>query len=74
VESGETCDPKSSCPTSCDDNNACTTDQMTGSRGNCNVACSHTAITACIGGDGCCPTECTSDIDSDCPPPDGSAP
>ncbi len=72
VEKGETCDPKSSCPTTCDDGIACTVDQMTGSRANCNVACSHTAITTCVGGDGCCPAGCNANTDSDCSPTCGN--
>ena len=68
VEPGETCDPKSSCPTSCNEGNACIIDQMTGSSANCNVACSHTAITTCVGGDGCCPAGCNANTDSDCSP------
>jgi hypothetical protein len=66
VESGETCDPPSSCPTSCDDGNACTVDQLTGTAQNCNVACSHSAISTCESGDGCCPTGCDSTTDTDC--------
>ena len=66
VESGETCDPPSSCPQSCDDDDACTEDLMTGSAANCNVACSHTQIAACAGGDGCCPAGCSANSDSDC--------
>ncbi len=72
VEKGETCDPKSSCPTSCNDNIACTTDQMTGSSATCNVACTHTAITTCVPGDGCCPAGCNANNDSDCPPTCGN--
>ncbi len=67
VQSGETCDPPASCPTNCDDGNACTIDQVTGNAENCNVACSHNAITTCAAGDGCCPTGCTGDADNDCP-------
>ncbi len=66
VEPNETCDPPSSCPNSCDDGNACTADQMTGSAAKCNVTCSHTAIVSCASGDGCCPAGCTSANDSDC--------
>jgi len=72
VEGGETCDPKSTCPTTCDDGNACTIDRMTGSRANCNVACSHTAITTCVSGDGCCPAGCNANNDSDCTPKCGN--
>jgi hypothetical protein len=66
VDAGETCDPASSCPASCDDNDACTVDQMTGSAANCNASCSNTAITACTPSDGCCPAGCTAPTDSDC--------
>ncbi len=68
VSTGETCDPPSSCPTSCDDHNSCTTDTMTGSAATCNVSCSHQAITQCVNGDGCCPAGCTTKNDSDCAP------
>ena len=66
VEAGETCDPPSSCPTDCDDGNACTGDTMTGSAANCNVACSNVAIVSCADGDGCCPTGCDTASDIDC--------
>src|SRR5262252_6275973 len=52
------------CPTSCDDQMACTTDSLTGS--GCQQQCVHGAITACQGGDGCCPSTCTTGNDSDC--------
>lgn len=66
VDPGETCDPPGSCPTACDDGNACTIDQKTGSADNCNVACSNTAITACASGDGCCAPGCDAATDDDC--------
>jgi hypothetical protein len=66
VETGETCDPPSDCPTSCDDGDACTRNQLTGSAQNCNATCSTTPITACSSGDGCCPTACESSGDTDC--------
>ena len=72
VEPGETCDPASSCPTSCNDGNVCTVDQLTGSSANCNVACSHTSITTCTSGDGCCPAGCNANTDSDCSPTCGN--
>jgi hypothetical protein len=67
VEAGETCDPPSSCPTICSADNACTTAQLIGSASSCNAICSHTAITTCLSGDGCCPANCTANTDSDCP-------
>ncbi len=66
VEMGETCDPKPSCPTSCDDSNACTTDTLTGSRASCTSACQNTPVTMCIDGDGCCPAACDVTTDDDC--------
>ena len=66
VEAGETCDPPASCPADCDDGDACTLDLTTGSAANCNLDCSHDAITACSGGDACCPPGCDSGSDADC--------
>ena len=68
VEPNETCDPPASCQPSCDDGDACTVDVRTGSEFNCNVACSYTNVRTCIDDDGCCPTPCTADSDSDCVP------
>jgi hypothetical protein len=69
IGAGETCDPPSTCPTSCpDDGDPCTAEQLTGDPSSCNVACRHLPITACSGakGDSCCPSGCTSASDSDC--------
>jgi uncharacterized protein YkwD len=66
VDPGETCDPVSSCPTSCDDGNACTVDRAMGSAAMCTASCSNTAIAACTAGDGCCPAGCTTATDGDC--------
>ena len=55
IETGETCDPPGSCVTSCDDNDACTTNVLSGSALTCDSACSYPAITVCVA-DGCCPT------------------
>src|SRR5215831_3729850 len=52
------------CPTSCDDQNACTIDSLNGT--GCQQECVHGAITACQAGDGCCPSTCTAANDSDC--------
>jgi hypothetical protein len=62
----ETCDPPSTCATTCADMNACTIDNLTGSAANCNVECSHQAITQCQSADGCCPSGCTIGNDTDC--------
>ncbi len=63
TEPGETCDP---CPTSCDDSNTCTEDNLTGSAATCDVACANPPITLCADGDGCCPNACDELTDTDC--------
>jgi hypothetical protein len=72
VSTGETCDPPSSCPTSCDDANKCTIDTLTGSAATCNVNCRHQAVTQCVNGDGCCPSGCSANNDNDCAPTCGN--
>ena len=64
VEPGETCDQN--CPTTCDDQDACTTDTMTGSATACTLQCTNTPVTSCVSGDGCCPPGCNANNDSDC--------
>ncbi len=66
TEPGETCDPIEACPTQCDDGNACTADTLIGHASECNAACLHDPISACVDGDGCCPEACDSSTDSDC--------
>lgn len=66
VEAPETCDPPGTCPVSCDDADACTTDELTGSAGTCDAACTNTPITLCQNGDGCCPAGCGLGNDDDC--------
>lgn len=66
IETGETCDPPNSCPNTCNDENACTNDIMTGSAANCNTVCSNNIIVSCNNDDGCCPSGCDSINDNDC--------
>jgi len=68
LDDGETCDPPASCPAACDDGDVCTSDALTGSADNCDVRCAATPLTACAGGDGCCPAGCSNADDSDCSP------
>ncbi|MCB9653367.1 MAG: putative metal-binding motif-containing protein [Deltaproteobacteria bacterium] len=68
LEAGETCDPPGSCPTTCDDQDACTVDTLVGSADQCNAECSFSAITQCVNGDGCCAPGCDSSTDDDCAP------
>jgi len=72
VEAGETCDPVASCPTSCNDNDACTNDVLTGSAANCNAACTYPAKTGCQA-DGCCVPGCNAVNDADCSPVCGNS-
>jgi len=73
VDSGETCDTAipagmaGACPTvaTCNDGMACTTDMLVGG-GTCTAACSHTAITMPVNGDGCCPPGANHNNDNDC--------
>ncbi len=69
IDPGETCEKSSEplCPAACDDMNPCTIDMRTGSDDNCNVACTHVAITMPLAGDTCCPAGATSLTDADCP-------
>ncbi len=73
IDTGETCDPPATCPSSCDDGVACTTDSMSGSAANCNVACTFTPIVAPAPGDGCCPPGANALTDSDCAPACGNS-
>ncbi|HEY4184052.1 MAG TPA: hypothetical protein VGP07_03245 [Polyangia bacterium] len=72
IETGETCETmapatKLCAALSCDDGDACTTDVKTGANATCNVACGHTAVTACsLTKDGCCPANCNMTNDADC--------
>jgi hypothetical protein len=69
VGAEETCDPPSTCPTSCpDDGDPCTREQLTGSPAACDVACRHVPIKTCSGAaaDRCCPNGCTNATDRDC--------
>ena len=64
VEDGELCD--GDCPSSCSDNNACTTDSLIGSPETCDAVCQFSELLVCISGDGCCPSGCDSTQDNDC--------
>ena len=55
-------------PETCQSNDNCTTYAVTGRADDCSAACVATPVTACVGGDRCCPPGCTAVDDSDCPP------
>jgi cysteine-rich repeat protein len=70
LEGDEACDTgiangQGACPTGCNDNIACTRDQLVGTA--CATTCSNTAITQPANGDGCCPAGANSNVDDDCP-------
>jgi hypothetical protein len=83
VENNETCDPASSCPTTCpDDGDPCTQEKLSGRAEDCDAVCLHLPILTCSGSvaDQCCPTpgcsarQDSAKFDTDCagsnlPPP-----
>jgi len=68
VDQGETCDPPSSCPTSCAPMTGCTQEVLSGSAGNCTAHCVQSQQTQCVHNDGCCPVGqgCVFANDNDC--------
>jgi hypothetical protein len=68
IESGETCDPPESCPTDCEDGDACTQDTSGGAPQNCDVACTNAPIVLPFNGDGCCPAGANNTNDIECAP------
>ena len=70
-EMGETCDPPSSCPSSCPAM-GCQLRELV-NPGTCQAACKNTRLqTACANNDGCCPAACNGNNDSDCAPKCGN--
>jgi hypothetical protein len=72
LDQGERCDvaispgESGACPTGCSSDDACEPRLLTGT--DCDVQCVSDRITACRNADDCCPNDCDSDSDSDCPP------
>lgn len=64
IEAPETCD--GDCPTTCDDQDACTEDRLVGTAAMCNAMCTTQPITQCVSNDGCCPSACSVSTDNDC--------
>jgi hypothetical protein len=67
---GETCDPPSTCPSTCpDDGDPCTREVLAGDAASCTAVCRHDPVMACSGStaDFCCPTGCAPANDVDCP-------
>ncbi len=52
LDAGEACDPADTCPTSCDDGRACTTDTLRGAAESCTAECVFEVVTSCEDGDG----------------------
>lgn len=71
LDAGERCDTlippgqPGACPTSCQDSDPCTRDQLLGQ--GCNAHCGFAMTTVLQDGDGCCPLRGTAASDSDCP-------
>ena len=66
VETGEMCDPVSSCPASCPPR-GCTEFALEGAAGSCTSRCVESGKrTACTPNDGCCPPGCNAQNDTDC--------
>lgn len=71
LDAGETCDPAigsglsgaCECPSI---NTACVVNELQGSPATCQHQCVEVTVTACDSGDGCCPSGCDSQSDSDC--------
>ncbi len=64
LDFGETCD--GDCPVSCNDNDFCTVDTLTGSADECTAECQYESVVSCTDGDGCCPAGCEETNDNDC--------
>jgi hypothetical protein len=68
---GETCDPQSSCPTTCPPM-GCQLRRLV-NMGTCQAQCVDAGTeTQCVNGDGCCPPSCNSTNDNDCSPKCGN--
>jgi hypothetical protein len=66
IESGEQCDPVTTCPASCP-SKGCTTFTLQGSASDCTAVCAVAQIqTSCVHDDGCCPSICNATSDRDC--------
>jgi cysteine-rich repeat protein len=65
IETGETCDPRSTC-TRCVSPNPCFSVKTIGSAEMCDLRCELAPIRECIAGDRCCPDGCTTATDGDC--------
>jgi hypothetical protein len=72
IETGETCDPLNTCPSSCPAI-GCQLRTLQ-NPGTCMAACANAGMqTACANNDGCCPTGCNANNDSDCMPTCGNS-
>lgn len=64
VDEGESCD--GNCPTTCASPGQCRVARLSGAAATCDAACVAFDVTSCANGDGCCPSNCTAQNDSDC--------
>jgi len=68
VDTGELCDGNCSPEDMCRSDNACIAAVFSGGATTCDAHCDMTAVSACVAGDGCCPTGCKYPSDDDCSP------
>lgn len=64
VEDNELCD--GNCPSACGSPDACTLVELQGDPARCSSQCVEKPIAVCQDGDGCCPSSCNANNDSDC--------
>lgn len=74
IDAGETCDPPSSCPTSCASTDPCKPTALVGAASICTAKCEEQPIRLCMAGDSCCPSTCIPSNDADCRPANGGGP
>ncbi|MET0389252.1 MAG: hypothetical protein ABW321_24985 [Polyangiales bacterium] len=76
ISGNEKCEAGSDkpCPTAdeCNDQNACTKDEVVGSATQCSAECSHQALSTNSQSDGCCPSGGNANVDPDCSPTCGN--
>jgi len=75
VSPPELCEPGSDaqpCPTTCDDQDACSKDNLIGAATECSANCTHMPVTAPANSDGCCPSGANAKTDNDCMPKCGN--
>jgi hypothetical protein len=73
ASNGETCEPGTNSPcmmddATCDDDDPCTLDTLSGTASNCNTTCVNTSKDEPVNGDSCCDSSANANLDDDCEP------